>query len=120
MATTKSKKKAKIVLGDAGHAKAMKRPAYREMYETRRLIAEVAMEVRQLREATGLTQAQLGAAIGSTQPVIARLERGTDQRAPRFDLLRRIAAACGRQVKIVFTRPVDDARLVEIEHDGRA
>jgi ribosome-binding protein aMBF1 (putative translation factor) len=116
MATTK--KKAKIVLGDAGHAEAMKRPAYREAYETRRLIAEVALEVRRLRENAGLTQKQLATAIGSTQPVVARLERGSDQRVPRVDLLRRIAVACGRQVKIVFVHPTIGTRLVEIEGDG--
>lgn len=75
------------------------------------------MEIRRLREAAELTQEQLATAIGSTQPVVARLERGADQRVPRVDLLRRIAAACGRQVKIVFTRPADGARLVEIEGD---
>jgi transcriptional regulator with XRE-family HTH domain len=98
----------------------MKRIAYRETYETRRIIAEVAMAVRRMREGAGLTKRQLATAIGSTQPVVARLELGSDQRVPRVDLLGRIAAACGRRVKIVFTHPVDGARLVEIEGDVHA
>lgn len=117
-----TKQRAKVTFGNPWHDEAMKRPAYRETYETRRLIGEVAMEVRRLREDAGLTQRQLAAAINSTQPVIARLERGADQRVPRVDLLRRIAEACGRGVKIVFTRrrPAAGAPLVEVEKKGRA
>jgi transcriptional regulator with XRE-family HTH domain len=40
--------------------------------------------------------------IGSSQPAIARLEKGLDRRTPQFDTLQRIAAALGRQLKLVF------------------
>lgn len=108
-------KKARIRIGDAGHEKDMARPAYRAAYENRRLIHEVAIAVRTMRESTGLTQQQLANAIDSSQPVIARLERGLDQRVPRFDLVRRIAEALGMRLRWVFAKPSKDATLVQIE-----
>jgi transcriptional regulator with XRE-family HTH domain len=80
----------------------MKDPVYRVAYETRRLIHEVALAVKSMRESAGLTQAQLAKAIGSSQPTIARLERGLDQRTPRWDLMKRIALALNKQLKWVF------------------
>lgn len=98
----------------------MKNPAYRRAYENHRLIKEVAIQVRAMREGAGMTQAQLASAIGSSQPVIARLERGTDQRAPRFDLLRRIGEALGKQLRLVFASPRRNAVLVEVENGDEA
>ncbi len=96
------KGKARVTVGDARHAKAMENPVYRVAYENRRLIQEVAHAVRSMRESTGLTQQQLATAIDSSQPTIARLERGLDQRVPRWDLLRRIGLVLGKQLKWVF------------------
>lgn len=112
------KKKARIGMGDRGHARDIKNPVYRAAYENRRLIAEVAIAVRSLRESANLTQAQLAAQIRSSQPVIARLERGLDQRVPRFDLLRRIGEAVGKQLKWVFANPSESTALVEVEGGG--
>lgn len=110
------KRKARIAVGDAGHARDMASPVYRAAYENRRLIAEVALAVKSMRESAGLTQAQLAKAIGSSQPTIARLERGLDQRTPRWDLVRRIGLALGKQLKWVFANPKDDdGSLVEVQ-----
>src|SRR5437660_10800292 len=109
------KRKARIAVGDVGHARDMANPVYRAAYENRRLIAEVALAVKSMRESAGLTQLQLANAIGSSQPTIARLERGLDQRTPRWDLVRRIGLALGKQLKWVFANPTDDAPLVEVE-----
>jgi DNA-binding XRE family transcriptional regulator len=113
------KRKARIAVGDAQHVRDMANPAYRAAYENRRLIAEVALAVKSMREGAGLTQAQLAKAIGSSQPTIARLERGLDQRTPRWDLVRRIGLALGKQLKWVFANPTDDPALVEIEAGSR-
>lgn len=110
------KNKARISMGDPGHVRDMAdNPSYRAAYENRRLIHEVAIAVRGMREAARLTQEQLANAIGSSQPVIARLERGLDQRVPRFDLLRRIGLVLGKQLKWVFDEATEETTpLVEV------
>jgi ribosome-binding protein aMBF1 (putative translation factor) len=112
---TRTKKKVSISIGDPGHDKDMKNPAYRAAYENRRLIHEVALTVKSMRERAGLTQQRLAEAIGSSQPVIARLERGRDQRIPRFDLVRRIGLALGKQLKWVFEDVRNGEPLVEVK-----
>jgi predicted transcriptional regulator len=54
--------------------------------------------VRQARERLGITQAELAARIGSTQPAIARLEAGGV--SPSLATLRRIAAALGMELVV--------------------
>jgi HTH-type transcriptional regulator/antitoxin HipB len=63
---------------------------------------ELAACVRQARERADLTQAELAARIGSTQPAVARLEAGGS--CPSFAALRRIAAALGFEL-VVELRP---------------
>ena len=53
----------------------------------------------------GLTQVALAAAIGTTQSVISRWERGAD--SPRVETLVRILRACGYEPDLVL-RPTDD------------
>ena len=77
-------------------------PEFRRAWESRMVVAELAMAVRRMREEAGLTQAQLAALIGVKQPMIARLERGTDPRTPRWDVLRRVGLALGRQLVLDF------------------
>jgi DNA-binding XRE family transcriptional regulator len=124
MSMAKKKAKARIAVGDPGHDRDMKKPIYRAAYENRRLIQQVALKVRSMREGRGLTQEQLAKLIGSSQPTIARLERGLDQRVPRWDLLRRIGLALGKQLKWVFADPPEDSdgeELVEVQTaHGRA
>jgi transcriptional regulator with XRE-family HTH domain len=88
----------------------MNDPEFREAFAARRRIHELAEAVRSMREQRGLSQAQLAAAIGSSQPTIARLERGRDLRTPRLDLLERIAHALGRQIEIVFPESTGEPR----------
>src|SRR5690348_18239774 len=80
-------------------------PAFRVAYEQRRMVHEVARAVRGMRLAAGLTQQQLADMIGTKQPVIARLERGSDSRRPRWDTLQRIAAVLNRQLTMTFSEP---------------
>lgn len=54
--------------------------------------------VRRRARDAGITQAELAARIGSTQPAIARLEAGGN--TPSFDTLRRIAAALGLELVV--------------------
>jgi transcriptional regulator with XRE-family HTH domain len=90
-------------------------PDVASAYFTRRLIQEVAAAVRGMRESANLTQQQLAELIGSSQPTIARLERGLDQRLPRWDLLNRIGLALGRQLTISFEPSGARDRLVVVK-----
>src|SRR5947208_7947303 len=101
--------------GDTFLAAQLADSEFRHAFEQRRLIHEVAMAVKGMRQAAGLTQAQLAKRIGSSQPMIARIEKGLDQRTPQFDTLQRIAAALGRQLKLVFSMPADAGSIVEVE-----
>ncbi len=107
------------ISGDAIRAQELRKPEFRRHYEERRIVHEIAIEVRSMREAAGLTQAQLANMIGSSQPAIARIERGVDQRVPRWDTLRRIAVAVGKQLKLVFGPPSEHPKLVEVAKSPR-
>ena len=60
--------------------------------------------VREARTRAGLSQAKLAAAIGTTQSVVSRWERGHD--TPRADTLATILRACGYEADVVL-RPRD-------------
>lgn len=66
------------------------------------LINEIAKMVVQLRQQAKLTQQELAKKAGTTQPVIARLESGCDNRIPSLELLARLAAAANTKLKIVL------------------
>ena len=73
--------------------------------ELRALVAEehlnarVARMVREARKRAGLTQAQLGELVGTTQSAIARLE-DSDYTGHSLSMLQRIAAALGCRIEI--------------------
>jgi len=55
--------------------------------------------IREARKDAGLTQAQLAERAGTTQPVIARLERGDGN--PTFETLERVLHAAGHRLELV-------------------
>jgi len=117
--TSMPKKRATGISGDAFLAAQLSNPKVRHHFEQRRLVHEVAIAVRSMRMGAGLTQAELAKRIRTSQPTIARLEKGLDVRTPRWDTLQRIARALGRQLKLKFVASSDDAELVEIEEPAR-
>lgn len=52
--------------------------------------------VREMRLAAGLSQRELAQRAGTSQPAIARYERGLA--VPSWETLQRLAVACGRQL----------------------
>jgi DNA-binding XRE family transcriptional regulator len=96
----------------------LENPEFRYWYEQRGLVHETALAVRQMRQAAGLTQRELAALIGVSQPMIARLERGSDRRTPAWDTLARIAAALGRRLQVSFVKTGKATPLLTV--DGRA
>jgi transcriptional regulator with XRE-family HTH domain len=93
----------------------MKDPEFRYHYEQRKLVHEVALAVRAMRKQARKTQAQLAAMVGVSQPMIAKIEKGIDQRTPRFEMLGKISIALGKQMRLSFMdRDEEPSHLVEV------
>ncbi len=73
-------------------------------FEEELAAADVASQIYKLRTRARLSQRQLAAKVGTTASVICRLE-DSDYEGHSLSMLRRIAAALGRHVKIVFVPP---------------
>lgn len=67
--------------------------------------------VRDARLAAGLSQRALAQRAGTSQPAIARYERGVA--APSLETLQRLMAACGRRLRL-DTEPIADPHDVEL------
>jgi ribosome-binding protein aMBF1 (putative translation factor) len=75
--------------------------SFREAYEHYRDVLEIGQQIRNLREAAGLTQKKLAENLGVSQQVIARLENG-DANNPTVTTLERIANATGHRLRFKF------------------
>jgi len=67
--------------------------------------------VRELRLAAGLSQRALAQRAGTSQPAVARYERGAA--TPSWETLQRLATACGQRVRI-SAEAVPDPHDVEL------
>ncbi len=84
--------------------KKMKSPEFRFYFNESRAVSELCLAAGHARQAKGLTQANLAKLCGTTQSVIARLEKGNNGRMPSLDLLNRIASALGLSLVIGFEK----------------
>jgi transcriptional regulator with XRE-family HTH domain len=82
------------------HKKWMKEPKYRKAYEALEKEFALASAVIDARNRAGLTQQALARKMGTTQPVVARLESGRTR--PSMRTLERLAAATGSRLLISF------------------
>jgi len=82
------------------HRKWMKDPAYKKAYEELEKEFDLAAAVIEARSRAGLTQKELAHKMGTTQPVVARLESGRVR--PSMRTLERLAAATGSRLLISF------------------
>lgn len=73
---------------------------FAELFQRQLLINEVAKIMVEMRKHAKLTQQGLAKKAGTTQPAIARLERGLDKRIPSLQLLSRLANAANAELKI--------------------
>lgn len=76
-------------------------PEMEAMLEEERTHAQVAAQIHQLRKEAGLSQRELAKMVDTSASVICRLENA-DYDGHSLAMLRRIAAALGKRVKIVF------------------
>lgn len=78
----------------------MKKSArYRRAYARYSRQIDLAMLVREMREAAGLTQAELAQRAGTTQSAIARLE-DAEYTAHSLQTIEKIAQVCGVELKL--------------------
>ncbi|HWG22229.1 MAG TPA: helix-turn-helix transcriptional regulator [Terracidiphilus sp.] len=82
------------------HKRWMKEPNYRKAYRALEDEFAVARAVIAARTRAGLTQAELARKMGTTQPVVARMESGRVQ--PSLKTLQRLASATGSRLMIRF------------------
>lgn len=82
------------------HKKWMKEPEYRKAYNALEEEFALVKAVIDARNRAGLTQVQLARKMGTTQPVVARLEGG--QTRPSMRTLERLAKATGSRLLIRF------------------
>lgn len=111
LGVTMRKKKTDTGSLSAFVADKQKDPTSRRAYEVRELVAEIGRTVRTLREAKGLTQAQLAKLVGTGQPSIARLENGSDHK-PRIDTLWSVVEALGMGLRMELVKAPRTFRLV--------
>lgn len=82
------------------HKKWMKEPKYRKAYEALEEEFALASAVVDVRKRAGLSQEELARKMGTTQPVVARLESGSPR--PSMRTLERLAEATGSRLLISF------------------
>ena len=82
------------------HKKWIKEPRYRKAYEALEEEFALAAAVIDARSRVGLTQQELAKKMGTTQPVVARLESGRGR--PSMRTLERLAKATGSRLRISF------------------
>jgi DNA-binding XRE family transcriptional regulator len=98
----KQKTKKHIALTDVINKKC-KNKEFAEVFQRELLINEIAKLIVELRIKAHMTQKALAERTQTTQPVIARLESGTDRRIPSLDLLTRIAIATNSKLNIAVS-----------------
>jgi transcriptional regulator with XRE-family HTH domain len=74
--------------------------------------------LRTVRRRRGLTQAQLAARAGTSQPVVSAYERG--HRDPTFHTLRRLVEASGERLELGATLPASDVPRAADVHEHAA
>lgn len=90
------------------------KPEMLALLEEERANAEIAQHIYDLRKDAGLTQQELADLIGTKQAVIARLE-DADYEGHSLSMLRRVAAALNKKVKIEFVPLEQPAKASELE-----
>jgi ribosome-binding protein aMBF1 (putative translation factor) len=87
--------------------------AYRKSFSRTLQQIDLAMLVREMREAAGFTQTELAKKAGTTQSVISRLE-DAEYAGHSLTMLERIATACGVALKLRAEKKPDFDREVAL------
>jgi DNA-binding XRE family transcriptional regulator len=92
--------------GDVIRAKLAADPELARTVEEEAFNAGIAQQVHDLRTKAKLTQKELAKLVGTQQSVISRIE-DADYEGHSLAMLRRIAGALNRRLKVEFYAPVD-------------
>lgn len=86
-------------------------PSFRKAYDALEDEFSALAALLKARKEAGLTQAEIAARMGVSQPVLARIESslGSHKHAPSLATLRRYAEACGQRLVISFEPKVERA-----------
>jgi transcriptional regulator with XRE-family HTH domain len=87
--------------------KKLKDPKFKKGFEEELERLTIAEQLVRLRSQSGLTQAELAKKIGTTASAISRYENAEYDRY-ELKTLRRIAHACGGNVKLIIEGPEDE------------
>jgi DNA-binding XRE family transcriptional regulator len=91
-----------ILAKDAAGRTAEEQAAYEAGVAESRARRELARQVYRMRTEAGLTQTELAARLGITQPVVSSIEKGA--KYPTIPTLQRIAEATGHHMAITFSQ----------------
>jgi ribosome-binding protein aMBF1 (putative translation factor) len=81
--------------------KQRKDSAFSILFDERRFYLQIAHMIADLRAKAGLSQAELAKAAKVSQPLIARLERGDQRRAPTFDTIYKLLKVLGYRLELM-------------------
>ena len=73
-------------------------------FEEASMHLKVARLLEKLRQESGLTQKELAQKTGVSQPMVARLERGDQDRIPTLNTINKIFHALGYEVELVVKK----------------
>ena len=80
--------------------KKLENPEFKKAYEELEVEYAIMDEMLRLREETGMSQSQLSAKTGITQPDISKLENGNAN--PSLSTLKKVARAFGKKLRVQF------------------
>ncbi len=78
----------------------LKSEAFREGYATRDALIRLGTLLRQVREASGMTQLELAERVGMTQPAVSQMESGFGPHGPEIDTVMRFVQGCDFDLEI--------------------
>lgn len=94
----------KSVTLDSVLKKKMKDSDFRVKFEESKTHLKVARIVEELRLKAGMTQKELAEKTGVSQPLIARLENGDQDRVPTLATINKVLNALGYEVDLVIKK----------------
>ena len=83
----------------------MKSRTFRRAFADRRLVGEIAVLIRKMREAAGLSQSELAKRARMPQSAIARLESARSKTVPSLSTIARLSAATGVRLELSSKSP---------------
>lgn len=84
------------------YIKEKKSKEFKITFDETKMHLKIARLVEELRIKKGLTQTQLAEKSGVSQPMIARLEKGDQDRVPTLSTINKVMSALGHQVDLIF------------------